>query len=228
VILTLALGIGANTAVFSVLNAVVLRPSVSASEQLELITSQFPSMGFEQFWVSLPEFVEYRDNNHVFTTVGAYRSDEINLGIDPPARVVEGLVTAEIMEVLGVRPFAGRWFEAADSIPNAEPVVILSWELWQRSFGGSGTIVGQQITVNNVSRRVVGIMPRGYDVHDQKIEIWRPLTIDPSTFPNNRGSHGFYLVGRLKPGTTIAQARADLEVLLSSGTRSQPTSTHRI
>ena len=106
------------------------------------------------------------------------------------------------MEVLGVRPLAGRWFEAADSLPNAEPVVILSWELWQRSFGGSGTIVGQQITVNNVSRRVVGIMPRGYDVHDQKIEIWRPITIDPSTFPNNRGSHGYYLVGRLKPGAT--------------------------
>ena len=113
-----------------------------------------------------------------------------------------------------MRPFAGRWFEAADSIPNAEPVVILSWELWQRSFGGGNAIVGQQITVNNVSRRVVGIMPRGYDLHDQKIEIWRPLTIDPSTFPNNRGSHGFYLVGRLKPGVTIAQARADLEVLL--------------
>ena len=94
VILTLALGIGANTAVFSVLNAVVLRPlGYPHPEQLELITSQFPSMGFEQFWVSLPEFVEYRDNNHVFTTVGAYRSDEVNLGIDPPARVVEGLVT---------------------------------------------------------------------------------------------------------------------------------------
>ena len=215
VILTLALGIGANTAVFSVLNAVVLRPlGYPQPEQLELITSQFPNIGFEQFWVSLPEFVEYRDNNHAFTSVGAYRTDEINLGVDPPARVVDGLVTHEVMEVLGVKPFAGRWFEEADSIPHAEPVVILSWELWQRSFGGSNAIVGQQITVNNVSQRVVGIMPRGYDVHDQKIEIWRPITIDPSTFPNNRGSHGFYLVGRLKPGSTIAQARADLEVLL--------------
>jgi predicted permease len=215
VVLTLALGIGANTAVFSVLNAVVLRPlGYPHAGELELITSQFPNIGFDQFWVSLPEFVEYRDNNHVFTTVGAYRSDEVNLGVDPPARVVDGLVTHEVMQVLGVRPLAGRWFEAADSIPNAEPVVILSWELWQRLFGGNTAIVGQQITVNNTSQRVVGIMPRGYDLHDQKIEIWRPLTINPSTFPNNRGSHGFYLVGRLKPGATITQARADLEVLL--------------
>src|SRR5215831_13850354 len=186
VVLTLALGIGANTAVFSVLNGVVLRPlGYPHPEQLEFITSQFPNLGFEQFWVSLPEFVEYRENNHVFTMVGAYRSDEVNLGVDPPARVVDGLVTPEVMDVLGVKPQAGRWFEAADSIPHAEPVVILSWELWQRSFGGDSSLVGKQITVNNTSQRVVGIMPRGFDLHDQKIEIWRPLTIDPSTFPNS-------------------------------------------
>ena len=215
VVITLALGIGANTAVFSVLNAVVLRPlPYPHPAELELITSQFPQIGFEQFWVSMPEFVEYRDNNHSFVSVGAYRADEVNLGVDPPARVVDGLITPELMPTLGVPPIAGRWFEPGDSVPHAEPVVILSWELWQRSFAGNPAVLNQMIKVNNVSQRVVGIMPRGYDVHDEKIEIWRPLTIDPSTFPNNRGSHGFYLVGRLKPNVSIGAARADLEVLL--------------
>src|SRR5262249_53956705 len=90
----------------------------------------------------------------------------------------------------------------------------LSWTLWQRSFGGSQTVLGQQIEVNNVSTRVVGIMPRGFDIRDEKIELYTPLTIDPSTFANNRGSHNFYLIGRLKPHVTLAQARADLEVQL--------------
>jgi predicted permease len=215
VVVTLALGIGANTAVFSVLNAVVLRPlPYPHPSELELITSQFPQIGFDQFWVSMPEFVEYRDHNHSFVSVGAYRADEVNLGVDPPARVVDGLVTPELMPTLGVPPMAGRWFEPADSVPHAEPVVILSWELWQRSFAGNPAVLNQMIKVNNVSQRVVGIMPRGYDVHDEKIEIWRPLTIDPSTFPNSRGSHGFYLIGRLKPNVSVTAARADLEVLL--------------
>ncbi len=215
VVITLALGIGANTAVFSVLDAVVLRPlPYPHASELELITSQFPSIGFDQFWVSMPEFVDYRDHNHSFASVGAYRADEVNLGVDPPARVVDGLVTPELMSTLGVPPMAGRWFDAGDSLPHAEPVVILSWELWQRSFAGNPAVLGQMIKVNNVSQRVVGIMPRGFDVHDNKIEIWRPLTIDPSTFAQNRGSHGFYIIGRLKPTVTVEAARADLEVLL--------------
>jgi putative ABC transport system permease protein len=215
VILTLALGIGANSAVFSVLNAVVLRPlSYPHPERLELITSQFPNLGFDQFWVSTPEYVEYRDNNRAFESVGGYRSGEVNLGTDPPTRVMGGLVTPELMPVLGTPPLSGRWFTAADSVPHAEDVAILSWELWQRSFAGSSAALGQMIKVNGVSTRVVGIMPRGYDVHDEKIELWRPLTIDPATFPRNRGSHFLFLVGRLKPGVTLDQARSDLEAQL--------------
>ncbi|HUL72394.1 MAG TPA: ABC transporter permease [Vicinamibacterales bacterium] len=215
VILTLALGIGANTAVFSVLDAVVLRPlPYPHPEQLQLITSQFPNIGFDQFWVSVPEYAEYRDNNRSFESVGGYRANEVNLGTDPPTRVMSGLVTPELMPALGTPPLAGRWFTADDSVPHAEDVAILSWELWQRSFAGNQSALGQTIKVNGVSTRVVGIMPRGYDVHDEKIELWLPLTIDPATFPRNRGSHFLYLVGRLKSGVTIEQARADLEVQL--------------
>jgi putative ABC transport system permease protein len=213
-VLTLALGIGANTAVFSVVNGVLLRPlGYPHPEQLEYITSQFPGLGFNQFWVSLPEFVEFRDNNRVFSSVGAYNVGAANLGTAQPSRPVRALVTSELMPALAVPALRGRWFTAADCLPNAPAVAILSWELWQRSYGGREDIVGQTIQINNQSNEVVGIMPRGYDVHDQKVELWQPLTIDPSTFANSRGGHFLYLVGRRKDGISRAQALADIERL---------------
>jgi predicted permease len=234
-ILTLALGIGANTAVFSVVNGVILRPlPYPEAGRLEFITSQFPSLGFDQFWVSLPEFVEFRDRNHSFGSVGAYNVGAVNLGIDPPSRPVRASVTPELLPTLGVRPVVGRWFEPADSAPGAAPVAILSYELWQRSFGGRRDIVDQTVNLSNVSTRVIAVMPRGLDIHDQQVEIWTPLTIDPSTFPNSRGSHGFYLVGRLKAGVSLAQAKADLEVLLQAwpgtapGTHAPDPKNHRL
>ncbi len=214
--LTLVLGIGANTAVFSVINGVLLRPlPYPAPERLEFITSQFPGLGFDQFWVSPPEFLEFRDHNQAFQSVGAYSVGAVNLETTPPARPVSALVTAELMPTLGVNPHRGRWFKPEDSVPNAPPVAILSYELWQRTFGGDEGIVGQMIRINGGSEQVVGIMPQGFDVHDSKIEVWRPLTINPANLPNQRGSHGLYLVGRLKDGLTREQALADVDRMLS-------------
>ena len=181
-ILTLALGIGANTAVFSVVNGVLLRPlPYPQAERLEYITSQFPTIGFNQFWISLPEALEFRDHNQAFSSVGAYAVGAANLGTATPARPARGLVTPELMPTLGVPPLHGRWFKAEDSVPNAPQVVALSWELWQSSFGGDPTIIGKTVQVNNVSNEIVAVMPRGYDVHDSKIEIWQPVTIDPGS-----------------------------------------------
>jgi putative ABC transport system permease protein len=213
-ILTLALGIGANTAVFSVVNGVLLRPlAYPQPGQLEYITSQFPTLGFNQFWVSLPEFVEFRDHNRVFSSVGAYQVGAANLGTAQPSRPVRALVTAELMPTLAVPALRGRWFTSADTVPNAPPVAILSWELWQRTYGGREDIVGQTVEINSQSNEIVGIMPRGYDVHDQKVELWQPLTINPSTFGNSRGSHFLYLIGRRKDGVSRAQALADIDRL---------------
>jgi putative ABC transport system permease protein len=213
-ILTLALGIGANTAVFSVVNGVLLRPlAYPQPGQLEYITSQFPGLGFNQFWVSLPEFVEFRDHNRVFSSVGAYQVSAANLGTSQPSRPVRALVTAELMPTLAVPALRGRWFTSADTVPNAPPVAILSWELWQRSYGGREDIVGQMVEINSQSNEVVGIMPRGYDVHDQKVELWQPLTINPATFANSRGGHFLYLIGRRKDGISRAQALADIDRL---------------
>jgi predicted permease len=215
-LLTLALGIGANTAVFSVVNGVLLRPlPYPQPERLQYITSQFPTLGFNQFWVSAPEFVEFRDHNQAFKSVGAYSVGAVNLDTSPPSRPVSALVTPELMPTLAVQPLHGRWFSKEDSMPNAPPVAILSYELWQRAYGGNTGIVGQNVQINNRAEQIVGVMPPGYDVHDSKIEIWRPLTIDPATFPNSRGSHFLYLVGRLKDGLAPSQALADIDRMLN-------------
>src|SRR5512144_392656 len=208
---TLALGIGANTAMFSVVNAVLLRPLPYPNpERLAYITSQFPTMGFEQFWISPPEFIEFRDWNQSFESVGAFTADAANLGIEHPVRPVTAIVTDDLMLTLGIAPELGRPFTRADMVPGAEDVAILSHELWRRAFNADRGILGRAVKIDGVSTRIVGVMPPGYDVHDQKVELWLPLTIDPRQLPNRRGNHFLYLVGRLKPGVSLQQARNEV------------------
>src|SRR5262249_47467856 len=149
-ILTLALGIGANTAIFSVVNGVILKPlAYPAPDRLVFITSQFPSLGFDQFWVSAPEFVEFGESNKSFQAVGAYRSGAVNLGTeDQPRRVRSAVITSELMPVLGVAPIRGRQFTRQDTLPGAEDVGILSSEVWRSAFGGDESVVGRVIKVD--------------------------------------------------------------------------------
>jgi len=214
-ILTLALGIGANTAIFSVVNGVILKPlPFPQSDRLVFITSQFPTLGFDQFWVSPPEFLEFRERNQSFQDVGAYTVSAVNLGTqDQPRRVNSALVTSELMPVLAVQPIRGRVFSRADTLPGAEDVAIISSEVWKTSFGSDETVVGRVLPMDGSPTRIVGIMPPGFDIHDQKVQVWLPLTLDPAS-PGGRGSHFLYLVGRLKDGITMPQARADLESML--------------
>ena len=234
-ILTLALGIGANTAIFSVVHGVILKPlPYPDPARLVFITSQFPNLGFNQFWVSAPEFTEFRERNQSFEDVGAYRAGAVNLGSqDQPRRVVSAVVTSELMPVLGVAPIRGRQFTRADTLPGAEDVGALSSEIWKSAFGGDESVVGRVISIDGVPTRIVAIMPPGYDVHDQKIQVWLPLTLDPAS-PGNRGGHFLYLVGRLKPGVALAQANADVETMLQKwvslnpGTHVPDRQNHRI
>jgi predicted permease len=215
-ILTLALGIGANTAIFSVVNGVLLKPlPYPEPARLLFITSQFPGLGFDQFWVSAPEFLEFRERQRSFEDVGAYRAGAVNLGTaDQPRRVNSAIVTSELMPVLDVQPIRGRQFNRADTLPGAEDVAVLSSEIWQSAFGGDESVVGRVVPIDGVPTRIVGIMPPGYDIHDSKVQVWLPLTLDPAS-PGNRGGHFLYLVGRLKPGVTEAQARTDVESMLA-------------
>jgi predicted permease len=231
-ILTLALGIGANTAIFSVVNGVLLKPlPYPRPERLAFITSTFPRLGFDKFWISVPEWAEFKERTRSFQDVGGYREGSVNLGApERPRRVNSALVTPELMTVLGVAPLRGRLFNEADAVVGAEDVGIISHATWRADFGGEETVVGRVIQIDGVPTRVVGIMPPGYDIHDERIEVFLPLTIDPKSFANNRGSHFLYLVGRLKDGVTPGQAQADLDSMIDqwrtlSGNKHSPTRT---
>jgi predicted permease len=229
-ILTLALGIGANTAIFSVVNGVMLKPlPYPRSDRLMFITSTFPNLGFDRFWVSPPEWVEFKERNRSFQGVGAYRDGSVNLGTpERPRRVNSMVVTPELLDVLGVPPMRGRTFNTNDSLPGAEGVGILSYATWRSDFGGDEGVVGRAVQVDGTPTRIVGIMPPGYDIHDERIEVILPLPLDPKTFPNQRGSHFLYLIGRLKDNVSVGQAQADLDSMIAqwralSGNKHSPT-----
>jgi predicted permease len=224
-ILTLALGIGANTAIFSIVNGVILRPlHYPQPDRLMFLTSRFPNMGFDQFWVSPPEFFEFRELNKSFADVGAFTTTEVNLTAgDRPWRVRAAAVTDDLLRALAVEPAQGRLFgkgetdvsgaPGAPSSPVA-PVTILSYELWQSAFGGR-PVLGEMVEVNGVRREIVGIMPPGADVMDNRTEIWLPIGLNPGN-RQNRGNHFLYLIGRLKDGVTPAQAQSELTSLIAT------------
>ena len=216
-IVTLALGIGANTAIFSVINGVVLKPlPYPHPDELVFITSQFPGLGFDQFWVSPPEYLEFRERNRSFQDVGSYVTSAVNIGAGgSPQRVTSAGVSASLIPVLGVKPRLGRTFTQEETLPNASPTAVLSSEVWQSAFGADPNIVDKQVEIDGVKRTIIGVMPAGFDIHDQGVKIWLPLPLDPAERTRSRGSHYLYLVGRLKNGVSLMNARTELAKLLT-------------
>jgi len=213
-VLTLGLGIGVNTAIFSIVNGVLLRPlPYPRPDQLMFITSQFPQMGFDQFWVSPPEFFEFRELHQSFASVGAFTTGDLNLMAgERPVRVRGAAVTDDLLTTLGVAPAQGRLFAPGETDANGPPLAILSHELWQGALGGR-PILGQTVDIDGVRREVIGVMPPKVDVMDNHVEVWLPVGLDPAN-RQNRGSHFLYLIGRLKDGVTPAAAEAELAALL--------------
>jgi predicted permease len=229
-ILTLALGIGANTAIFSVVNGVLLKPlPYPRPDRLLFVTSTFPNLGFDRFWISVPEWAEFKERNRSFQGVGGYREGSVNLGTpERPRRVNSMVVTPELLDVLGVAPLRGRLFTDADSKPGAEDVGVISYNTWVNDFGRDEGVLNRVIQIDGTPTRITGIMPPGYDIHDERVDVILPLTIDPKRFPNSRGSHFLMLIGRLKDGVSVGQAQADLTSMVAqwvtlSGGRHAPT-----
>src|SRR5687768_11362823 len=210
-ILTIGLGIGANSAIFSVINGVVRKPlAYPGSEKLMFITSQFRNMNFDRFWVSPPEYFEFRERTKAFAHVGAYTTGAMNVsGGEQPERVNAAFITANMFDVLGVKPMRGQPFTAEHDLPNADPVVLVSYEFWQRGFGGDQAIVGKRVEIQGQQRTILGVMPPNFDLHDARAQLWVPLGLNPNN-RSNRGSHFLYLVGRLAPGISEPQAEAEL------------------
>ena len=227
-LLTLALGIGANSAIFSIVNGVILKPlGYFRPEQLMYLTTQFPSLGFTEFWVSPPEYREFQEINRSFSAVGAYTTGEVNLTAgDRPLRVRSASVDEHLLTALGVSPAQGRTFARGEPDvsgpptapgqppPLPPPIAILSHELWRTAFGGR-PIVGQTVDVNGRRHEVLGIMPPGADVMDNRTEIWLPLGLNPAN-RQNRGSHFLYLIGRLKDEVSPEAAQMELRALMQT------------
>jgi putative ABC transport system permease protein len=222
-LLTVALGVGANAGIFSVLNGVVLRPLPYAEpERLVRVTTQFPSIGFERFWLSPPEYFELQEQVTSFESVGAWRTESASVGgDDAPVRVTSSIATPELFDVLGVAPARGRTFLPDEAVPGAPPVALLSHTLWQTAFGASGDIVGRTILVNGTPREVVGVMPPGFDILDAGVLLWTPAILDRAN-RQNRGSHYLDVVARLRPGVIVEEARGELRVFASR----EPTHGH--
>ena len=219
-LLTLALGIGANAAIFSIVNAVILRPlDYPRPDQLMYVTTQFPVVGDGPVPLSPPEYLELREVSQSFSAVGALSpgAGEVNLTTATGARLVRNVnVDEHLFNALCLQAAQGRLFARGESDrtnPQAPlpAVAILSHELWQSAFGGQ-PIVGKMVDVNSRPREVIGIMPPGADVLDIRPEIWLPLGLTPSNRANRRG-HNLRVIGRLKDGVTPEAAQTELKTL---------------
>ena len=213
-ILTIAVGIGATSAIFTVVNAVALKPlPYPRSERLVYITSQIQRGGLDKFSIAVPEYLELRERARSYTDIAAYRAGAVNVSEGRPERVGSIAATPNMFDVLGVHPRLGRKFTAAEAMPGTAPVVILSDGLWRRAFGGDASILQKQIEIQGRRRTVVGVMPAGFDLHDTHTDVWLPLAFSPAE-QQNRGSHSLFLIARLKEGVAPRQASSEMTSLL--------------
>ncbi|HYY56577.1 MAG TPA: ABC transporter permease [Pyrinomonadaceae bacterium] len=210
-ILALALGIGANTAIFSVVNAVLLRPlPFTDPDQLVIVWMDNRPMGVNEDIHSYPNYADYRDQNKVFDKLAAYRGASLNLtGTGEPERMLGCASTASLFEVMRVAPAMGRAFTAEEDQPGHDKVVVISYGLWQRRFGADRNIIGQSIPLSGTPRTVIGVMPPDFRFPAKDIEFWIPLAPDPEIM-GQRQAFWLDVIGRLKPGVKLEEARAEM------------------
>jgi putative ABC transport system permease protein len=228
-ILTLAVGIGANSAIFSVVNSVLLRPlPYRQPGQLVRVYSEFPTMQLQKFWLSPPELLDIQREAKSWEAIGAWAPGGQNVGTESePLRVTSAAVTRSMLEVLGVQPERGRNFSEEEDRNGGPNVAIISHGLWQKGFGGTSDIIGKQILVNSNSTTVIGVMPANFGFppgSNDQVEVLLPFQFDPAN-PGNRGSHFLSVIGRLKPGVTIPQAQSEMTSLMA-GWKSEGRAQH--
>ncbi len=208
---SLAIGIGANSAIFSVVNAVLLRNiGFRDPNRLMLLWTQNVKSHIDEFAVSAPDYLDWRAQNRTFDDIGLMTFDQANAtGLGVPQRVRGGRVSANLLRVLGVEPQLGGIFADGDDRNRDARIVIVSHAFWQRALGGDKEAVGKQLTLDGEQHTIIGVVP---DSELYPADIWRPLVLEPHT-ADSRGSHGYIVVGRLKPGMTIERAGGDMNVI---------------
>jgi putative ABC transport system permease protein len=213
-VIALTLGIGANSAIFSVVNAVLLRPlPYDDPDKLMIMSERSPQL--EGMSISYPNFLDWREQNQVFEHIAVFRRQSYNLtGSGEPERLTGGIVSADMFPALKATPIMGRTFTNDEDKPGGALVTVLSYGLWQRRFGADPSIVGQSLTLNGKPYTVIGVMPQGF-LFPSRVELWIPVGHEYSS-PNwqNRGNHpGLYGVARLKEGVTLEQARTEMDAI---------------
>jgi predicted permease len=220
-VLTVALGIGANSAIFSVINGVLLKPlPYSQPDRLVRVFTTFPS--FPEFPMNPHDFLDYREQNRVFDDFALYVRDDLQFAkAERPERLTGIRVSSGFFRLLGWQPMLGRTFTLNEELPGNEREVILSFGTWKSRFSGSFGVIGTTVNLSGRPFTIVGVMPRGLEhvggtyhslPHGDNVDIWWPLTLDRA-HPEQRGSHFLNGIARLKPGVTVQQASTDMSII---------------
>ena len=217
-VLTLALGIGANTAMFSVVNAVLLRPlPYPDSDRLVQMWSTNPKANRWGMWTAYPRFEDWRRENTVFEEMATARTWVISIkGGDHPESLFGVMTSSQVFQLLRVQPMLGREFLPEEDQPGHDHVILLSYGLWQRRFGSDPAVIGRTVNVGQENYTVIGVMPADFRFSPDlrasyRVDAWFPPAPDPSR--NERGSNNYYTFARLKPGVTLAQAQAEMDAI---------------
>jgi putative ABC transport system permease protein len=206
-VITLALGIGANTAIFSIVNSILLRPlPFREPDRIVRMVQASPKLGLPSWGVSQADFAAYREQNRSFESIAIYNTTATNLtGAGEPERLPMATVTADFFKVFGVNPLLGRAFVEGEDAKGKNQVCVISYAFWQRRFGGDANVVGRTLSLNNTPTQIVGVMPAEFKFPRYEIDLWTPLAHDPK----RTAPYAFAVIGRLKPGVQLGQAQAD-------------------
>ncbi len=232
-VLCLMLGIGATTGIFTVVNAVLLQPLPYAHPvQLVRVYTEFPKFpngGLHRFWSSAPEFFDLKRDTHSWASLDAWVTNGANLaGKTQPVRVTAAYLSGGLLETLGVAPVMGRLIAQSDDVPGAAVVADLSYGTWQAVFAGDPNVVGRETRLDGLKCTIIGVMPKGFQFppgEQDPSQVWTALQLDPAK-PGGRGSHSYYLLGRLKPDVSAAQAQGELAALVQSYAEHRAPKTH--
>jgi putative ABC transport system permease protein len=211
-VFTLALGIGANVAIFAAVNGMLLRPLPYGNQARVLNLMERGPLSPDGMPLALADYLDWRERQQVFESMAVFQESSFTLtGVDEPERIRGTATSTELLSVLGVAPISGRGFRAEDGRPGAEKVVLVGYGLWQRRFGGE-SIVGRAIELDGEPYTVIGVMARDFGFPEFAY-LWVPLRIDPGAAANARGSHSYQAIGLLKPGVSEEKARANLATI---------------
>jgi predicted permease len=227
VVITLAIGIGANTTIFSIVNALLLRPlPYTGADRLVQLSGSYIGRG-DDWSVSLPNAVDWRKLNHSLEDIAYLRGAGYSLVTeDRPERLEAVLASANLFPLLGVQPALGRGFTPAEDAPSGERVTILSHSLWQRRFAGDPAVLGRVITLSGNPVTIIGVMPADFSFPGPGIDLWTPVRADETTW--NRGNGGLMVIGRRLPDTTLPQAQADLDAVSQRLAQEYPQSNQEL